>query len=89
MSRAKALALAARFGFVMDKSCSGSDPGGGYTVILDHPTHSIGCDCRSITETSYPPRAAAFVWASIIERLESEGPLLQPCEDPDCEYHHG
>jgi hypothetical protein len=87
MSRAKALRIAARFGFVLDGQNSGCDPGGGYTAIFDHPTHSIGADCRSITETSYPPRAAAFVWNSVIERLEAEGPLLQKCSDAGCDYH--
>ena len=85
--RRQALSLASRFGFVLDETNSGPDPGGGYTAILDHPTHSIGGDCRSITETSYPPRAAAFVWRSVMDRLNSEGPFLQKCEDPNCEYH--
>lgn len=89
MSRQRALALAASFGFVLDERNSGPEPLGGYTAILDHPTHSIAGDCRSITETSYPPKAADFVWSSIIERLQSEGPLLQPCQDPECDYHHG
>lgn len=82
----RTLALATYFGFVLDERNSGPDPMG-YTAILDHPTHSIGGDCRSITETSYPPKAADFVWRSMEERLLSEGPLLQPCSDPECDYH--
>jgi hypothetical protein len=88
VTKTQALAAAARFGFVLDEDNSGSEPLGGYTAILDHPTHSIGNDCRSITETSYPPRAADFVWASILERVQAEGPLLKRCIDPECEYHH-
>lgn len=88
MSKQKALHLAASFGFVLDETNSGPQPLQAYTAIFDHPTHSIAGDCRSITETSYPPHAAAFVWTSICERLASEGPLLRPCIDPACDYHN-
>lgn len=89
MSRAKALAIAARFGFVLDEYCSGPAPLGGFSAIFDHPTHSIAADCRSITVFSHPPKASVSVWAEAIERMQEEGPLLTPCTDPDCEYHHG
>lgn len=87
-TKQKAMSIAKQFGFILDEDNSGPDPMGGYTAIFDHPTHSIAGDCRSITETSYPPQAAAFVWCSIVERLESEGPLLEPCGDPACDYHN-
>lgn len=85
-----ALAVAARFGFELDELNSGAI-GGNYAVTFDHPTHSIGGDCRSIHVQDYgsgritPAQAA---WAEAIERMEAEGPLLTPCTDPDCEYHH-
>jgi hypothetical protein len=85
-SKSKALAVAARFGFVLDESVSGPVGVVGGMATFDHPTHSIGGDCRSIHDEDI---SMALVWANCVERMESEGPLLQPCEDPDCEYHHG
>lgn len=89
-TKRQALAVAARFGFVLDERNSGKDPMG-FTAIFDHPTHSIGADCRSIVcsnFTGFPGQTAAeCTWAEAIERMEAEGPLLEPCEDPDCDYH--
>lgn len=90
MTKAKALKVAARFGFVLDESCSGL-MSGCYTVVFDHPTHSIGFDCRSITVSDYGSGAitpAQAAWSEAIERMEAEGPLLEPCTDPECDYHH-
>lgn len=95
-TKRKALAVAAKFGFVLDESTSGQI-GLDFTACFDHPTHSIGDDCRSITVSSYPgadaaghPQTASWhTWSEAIERMEAEGPLLIPCTDPDCEYHHG
>lgn len=86
-TKAKALAVASRYGFVLDETNSGKI-GDVYTAIFDHPTHSLGRDCRSITESSYPPNAAAYVWGECIKRMEIEGRCLRPCDDPECEYHH-
>jgi hypothetical protein len=94
-TRAKALSVAASFGFVLDELNSGQI-GLDFTAIFDHPTHSIGADCRSITVSSYPGpddagvfRTASYhTWSEIIERMEAEGPLLTPCTDPECDYHH-
>lgn len=91
MSRATALRLAARYGFVLDESVSGR-VGDSYSVTLDHPTHSIGGDCRSIHVSDYGNAlrsASACAWEEVAERVCSEGPLLEPCTDPECEYHNG
>lgn len=90
-SKSKALNVAAKFGFVLDESVSGL-VGGCYMVTFDHPTHSISGDCRSIHVCDYgssrpgdtPARAA---WTDAIQRMQDEGPFLEPCSDPDCEYH--
>jgi hypothetical protein len=89
-TRAKAFAAAAKFGFVFDEENSGKI-GDTFTAIFDHPTHSIAGDCRSITECSYgggSKTASQYVWEEIVERLESEGPWLQPCTDSGCDYHN-
>lgn len=88
-TKAKALRVAKRYGFVLDESVSGL-VGDCFTVCLDHPTHSIAGDCRSITESNFGgggQTAAQCAWADTIERMEEEGPLLERCEDPECEYH--
>lgn len=94
-TRRAALAVAARFGFVLDERNSGQT-GLDFTTIFDHPTHSIGGDCRSITVSSYPGSNIAGVhqtasqntWREAIERMKAEGPLLEPCTDPGCDYHN-
>lgn len=90
-TKRQALAVAARFGFELDERNSGKDPMG-FTAIFDHPTHSICGSCRSITcsnYTGFPGQTAAeCTWAEAIERMEEEGPLLEKCEDPECEYHN-
>jgi hypothetical protein len=89
-TKAKALAVAERYGFVLDEQNSGKI-GDSYTAIFDHPTHSIAGDCRSITECSYGggrKTASQYVWQEIGERLEAEGRWLQPCTDPECDYHN-
>lgn len=87
-SKAQVMALARRFGFVLDEDCSGQQANGEFVAIFDHPTKAIGSDCRSITCTSYPPGAAAYVWNEAFERLSAEGPLLGPCPlGDDCDYH--
>jgi hypothetical protein len=89
-TKAKALAVAKRFGFVLDTVNSGPEPIG-YTVVFDHPTHSFAGDCRSITCANFTGSngrtAAQESWAEAIERMESEAPLLESCTDPDCDYH--
>lgn len=93
-TRAHALKVAARFGFVLDEATSGK-VGLNYTVCLDHPTHSIGGDCRSIVCSSYPgadddgvPRTASWLaWNEAIGRMRDEGLQLVECTDHDCEYH--
>ncbi len=89
-TRQNALAVARRFGFVLDESVSG--PAGIYFMVtFDHPTHSIGGDCRSIHVEDYGSgsrSAAECCWSDAIERMEDEGKLLEPCTDADCDYHH-
>lgn len=88
-SKTQAMRVARKFGFVLDESVTGLI-GSCYSITLDHPTHSINGDCRSIHVSDYgsgntsPARAA---WAEAIERMEDEGPLLVPCADPECDYH--
>jgi hypothetical protein len=89
-TKAKALKVAERFGFMLDELNSGKC-GIWFSVVLDHPTHSIGYDCRSITVEDAGTglkAAGACAWEEAIERMEAEGPLLTPCADPECEYHH-
>lgn len=84
-SKAQALVVAKKFGFVLDESVSGNF---GYSSMatFDHPTHSIGGDCRSIHDED---TSMGMTWANCIERMEAEGPFLEPCTDADCEYHAG
>lgn len=88
-TKAKALRVAARFGFVLDEANSGKI-GDCFMLTFDHPTHSIAGDCRSIHVSDYGTgdrSPAQCAWAEAIERMESEGELLEPCTNPDCEYH--
>lgn len=90
-TRRAALAEAQKWGFVLDDRHSGSDPGGGFNVLFDHPTHSIGFDCRSIVEYSYQGSgrtASQNAWDAAIERMRDEGPLLERCANPECDYHN-
>jgi hypothetical protein len=81
--------VAERFGLVVDDGVTGNF-GGCFLITLDHPTHSFGGDCRSIhvedcgTGSRSPADCA---WADAIERMNDEGPLLEPCLDPECDYH--
>lgn len=90
-TKSQALAVAARFGFELDEGVTGL-MGGCFAITFDHPTHSIAGDCRSIHVEDYgsgdvsPAKAA---WREAIERMNDEGPLLEPCTDHGCEYHHG
>jgi hypothetical protein len=83
-TKQQALAVARRFGFELDESVSGK-VGMWFMITFDHPTHSIGGDCRSIHVEDI---SGAVAWAEAIERMESEGPLLERCADPECEYHN-
>jgi hypothetical protein len=88
-TKAKALKVAARFGFVLDETVSGK-VGDNFSVTFDHPTHSIEYDCRSICVSDYGnahTSAAVCAWSEAIERMEHEGQFLELCTDPDCEYH--
>lgn len=87
MTRAKALRTASRFGLILDESVSGKIDDN-MTVTFDHPTHSFGGDCRSITVSMSGVRASE-VWAEAIDRMEIEGPYLTPCTCGDCDYHAG
>lgn len=84
-TKQQALRTAARFGFVLDESVSGKTGIWG-AATFDHPTHSFAGDCRSIHSEDTD---MATVWAECIERMEDEGQFLEPCTDPECEYHHG
>jgi hypothetical protein len=81
-----ALALAAKFGLELDESVTGRIGESG-TVTFDHPTHSFGGDCRSITVSGFQPMAE--LWQEAIDRMREEGPHLTPCTCPDCDYHAG
>lgn len=82
-TKGQALMVAKRFGFVLDESVTGRI-GIWFAVTFDHPTHSLSGDCQSIhiedTDTS-------VAWAEAIERMEAEGPHLEPCPNSECEYH--
>jgi hypothetical protein len=89
MSRSEALKVAKKYGFVLDESVSGK-VGDCFMITFDHPTHSIGHDCRSIhiSDHGNANRSAALcAWSEAIGRMETEGQLLEECNDPDCEYH--
>ena len=83
-TKAQALAVARRYGFELDPNVSGHF-GFWWLATFDHPTCSLSGDCRSIHEEAPD---AATLWKLCIERMEGEGPLLEPCADPLCEYHH-
>lgn len=83
-TKQQALAVAKRFGFVLDESVSGMV---GYSSMatFDHPTHSIAGDCRSICDCDI---SMSITWQNCIDRMNEEGLLLQPCNDEECDYHH-
>lgn len=81
----KALKAAAKFGLVLDEGVTGKIGECG-TVTFDHPTHSFAGDCRSITVSGYA--AMPVLWQEAFERINEEGPLLQPCECCECDYHN-
>lgn len=88
-TKAQALRVAAKYGLVLDETVSGLF-GGCYLITLDHPTKSFGGDCRSIHVEDYGTgdrSAASCAWQEAIERINAEGPLLEDCTDPDCDYH--
>lgn len=93
-TKSQAMAVAQRFGFVLDEETSGQ-VGLDYTVCLDHPTHGFynpeDPECRSIVCSSYPGdgrTASQNAWSDAIARMLDEGPHLVPCIHADCEYHH-
>jgi hypothetical protein len=53
-------------------------------ATFDHPTHSISGDCRSIHDEDI---SMSLVWDNCISRMNAEGPILEWCTDPECEYH--
>lgn len=77
--------LAESLGFVLDESVS-VKIGTCATITLDHPTHSFGGDCRSITVSGHT--SISVLWKEIKERLDEEAKFLTPCTDPNCEYHN-
>lgn len=83
-TKARALRVARHYGMVLDEANSGKIEESA-SVIFDHPTHSFGDDCRSITVSGYT--TMGVLWAEAIERMEAECPFLMQCKDPDCEYH--
>jgi hypothetical protein len=83
-SRAQAMAAARRFGMILDESVTGKIGECG-CVTFDHPTHSFGGDCRSITVSGY--QSMSDLWGEAIDRINEEGPGLVPCDNPACEYH--
>lgn len=88
-TKTKALAVARRFGFILDESVSGRC-GECFMLTFDHPTHHIAGDCRSIhveVMNMGDGAPSGYAWAEAIERMEGEGPLLQECTDPECDYH--
>lgn len=89
-TKAKALAVAKKLGFVLDEDNSGPMPEIGYNATFDHPTHSLGGDCRSINSHSYGTvgsTASSQVWRDCIEEMQVNAEWLEPCTDPDCDYH--
>lgn len=88
-SKQQALRVAKRFGLELDESVTGLI-GGSFALTFDHPTHSFGGDCRSIHVCDYGSgdiTPAQSAWSEAIERMEDEGPHLEPCIDPECDYH--
>ena len=85
MTKANAMKVAARFGMVLDESVTGKIGECG-CVTFDHPTHSFGGDCRSITVSGYQPMSE--LWQEAAVRMEDECGDLVPCDDLTCDYHH-
>lgn len=82
-TKAQALAVAKRLGFELDKSVSGRT-GMWFAATFDHPTHMDVDGCHSIHECDIE---ASVVWADCIERMLDAHPRMEPCDDPECEYH--
>lgn len=82
-TKQQALRAAKEFGFVLDESVTGKF-GLFYLITFDHPTHSMSGDCRSI---HVEDTSASVAWEEAIGRMCDEEPYLEPCTDPDCEYH--
>jgi hypothetical protein len=87
VTKRQVLAAANKFGFVLDESVSGQI-GYSASATFDHPTHSIGGDCRSICVDGGWHSIMSDVWPEALDRILAEGPLLTPCETPDCDYHN-
>ena len=83
-TKAQALAVAKKYGFVFDESVTGKF-GMWHMATVDHPTHSIGSDCRSIHEEAI---YAADLWHYLIIRVNDEGSMLELCTNENCEYHN-
>ena len=83
-TKAQALKVAAKFGMVLDGTVTGVVGHCG-NVTFDHPTHSFNHDCRSITVSGFQPMPE--LWGEAIERMKDECPHLNPCTDPNCDYH--
>ena len=82
-TKAQALRVASKFGFVLDETVSGKI-GWFMLITFDHPTHSISGDCRSI---HVEDTSASRAWEEAIERMNAEGPHLVKCNNSSCEYH--
>ena len=88
-TKQKARRVADKFGMVIDEGVTGQI-GPCYMITIDHPTHSFSGDCRSIHVEDYGSgdrTASTCAWSDAIDRMQAEGPLLEPCTDPDCDYH--
>lgn len=83
-TKAQAMRVASKFGMILDESVTGVIDQSG-NVTFDHPTHSFGDDCRSITVSGHQPMSE--LWAEAIARMQEECPALRRCTDPDCDYH--
>lgn len=84
-TKAQAMRAAETLGLELDEAVSGVIDGVG-TVTFDHPTHSFGGDCYSITVSGDRPMGE--LWAEAIERMLAECGYMRPCTDPACDYHH-
>ena len=87
MNRARAEQHLARLGFVIDWSCSGPNPDGGWAGTIDAVGRGqIDGDCRG--EVVFGDNATDFYRNAIAAAVAyaEHGPNAV-CENPDCDFH--
>ena len=80
-SKSEALHVLKKWGMTIDEDSSFLRKHNPFVVFDAPPNTSFGGDCRGCAEYSHD---LPSLWDSVIERAESEGPLMCPCENPNC-----